>query len=354
MSEPQDVDNPLALPSVQPVNPMVEGSASEVPMWIESVEPVYEVRPDPFMVWLKGGHPLFAWLVIFVLVLGVPALRSLRAPEDAASHENRLQLLVLNLQAKFLVGFHELLANSQQANDVSMVQQAEALNAGSVDQRLCYVALVGELGGFRAAQDKLAALSGKLAGSDHVLLARDLMAKETLDRLYTSYRAGIFDDPKIDEEQKQNLRETLGWLGELALAPPGGNNPEIRKALLSSARSLFIVFMLIFVLGAILAVAGAIGLMVLLLYMFTGQRRQGVAIVLFTVEIDQIAKQTFTDAVDGQQRGTRFRITALRALGLAASSAGVALTALPTSLIRAGGRSAARIGTPLGGCRGVD
>ncbi len=278
MSEPLDVDSPLDLPSVQPVHRVVVSSEDDVPEVLELVEPAQAKRPDPFIAWLKGGHPVAAWLFIFALVIGVPFLRKMRASEDPAGQENHLRLLVFTMQAKFMVGFHELLANSQQANDVSMAQQAEQLNVGSVDQRLCYVALVGELAGFRSAQDKLTALNSKLAESKHPLLERDEMAKNTLGRLYSNYQAGIFDDPRIDEEQKQNLRKTLGWIGDLALAPRGGNNPEVRQELLSSATAVFIAFMVIFVLGALLGLAGAIGLIVLCFYLFTGHCRQGVAV----------------------------------------------------------------------------
>jgi membrane protease YdiL (CAAX protease family) len=278
MSDSPETDNPMAYPAVEPANPTVASSGNDVPEVVELVEPVLVEKPDPFISWLKGGHPLAAWIIIFFLILGVPLLRSLRAPEDAAGQENHLRLLVFTMQAKFMVGAQELMGGLTQADapDASMAKQAEALNVGSVDQRLRYVALVGELAGFRAAQEKLEALTAKLAQSNHVILAHDELARSTLERLYSNYHAGVFDDPKIDEEKKQNLRQTLGWIGELALAPRGGANPDVRKELLASARAVFITFMAIFFAGGFLALAGAAGLVVLLFYLFLGPRRQGV------------------------------------------------------------------------------
>jgi membrane protease YdiL (CAAX protease family) len=270
MNEPLNAEDPFALPSVVPVE-----STDHLPDGISeqdvlAVLPAEVEQPNFVLEWLKGGHPFLAWLLIACLVIGIPILRNWRTSEDPAGPENHLRLVVFTMQAKVMVGLHSLL------RDPSVVQQASTMDVGSIDQRLGYVALVGELAGPKAAQDKLAALNSKILGSGYGILPRDAMAIETLQRLYTNYQEGVFDDPAIDESQRENLRTMLGWVGELALAPPGGPNEATRQDLLHSAQVVCFVFGSAFVVGVILGIAGVVGLMILCFYMFSSPGRSGV------------------------------------------------------------------------------
>lgn len=255
MSEPgiggESGDAPVEHQTILPLEP-----ASESPL--EQVD-------FPVVLPVRRGHPLVAWLIVGVFVILVPSLRQLRAPEEQhGPQKDRVSLLVLTMQSKFFVGYNEFARLSDPNASKLLADQAVALNTGPLDHRLCYVVLIGELAGPDAADKKLRELSEKIADSNHVQNKNDLRAMEILGRLYADYEGGRLDAPSVNDEDRANLRATLGWFGNLALAPRGGNNAEVRQALITSAQAVFFVFMIVIVLGGLLALAGLIGLIVLL------------------------------------------------------------------------------------------
>src|SRR4051812_19917964 len=99
MSEPAVGDEPNEL-QAEPVVLLPVDAPSDAP----SSEELF-----PEVVRVKRGHPLAAWLVIGVFVLAIPALGHFRAEVQQAGLEgNRASLLVLQIQSKVMVGYHEL------------------------------------------------------------------------------------------------------------------------------------------------------------------------------------------------------------------------------------------------------
>jgi membrane protease YdiL (CAAX protease family) len=265
MSEPQEYgDGAAELPSVLPVDLPGEGAGNAEPSDVETVEPAAVFRPNPLISWLKGGHPLIAWLVIAFVVVAVPFLRELAKDE---AHRNSDQtgnigFLFLNVQGKLFLGLHELTKSDPNSAN-SIVAQTEALDTGPLENRLARVILVGELAGFQEARAKLEELDQRLARSNLPMDPRALEAKSTLEDLYSAYATGKMGAPGVDQDRRRELTETLGWFGKLALAPPGTPNTEAREEILSSARTGCLLVLLLVVL---VVIAGVAGLCCLLLF----------------------------------------------------------------------------------------
>ncbi len=297
MSDPVENGEPQNWPA-EPVAPApLEPSDAAV----LEVEPVADVLP------IKRGHPLLAWLVIGLLVVlmmlreprssmhqpgtpaapnnpvqpvpGAPApqVNQRAAPEDQhASPSDRLGLLVLTMQSKFFVGYNEFARASDPSAGKTLLNQADALNVGPVVNRLCYVVLAGELADSRDALQKLKELDEKIADSDRIQDKHVLRAKEALERLYGDYAGGMLSGPSVGAEDRENLQATLGWFADLALAPRGGPNPEVRQALISSTQAVFVVFIVVMVIGALVGLAGLIGLFTLIGFQLAGNLKRGV------------------------------------------------------------------------------
>ncbi len=226
-------------------------------------QPPGEEFPQP------RGHPLLAWCVILAIVTLVVFLQQRRpAKAPATESAERLQRTGRESEAKLLVGIRDLFSQSQ------LRQQIDAIDHGPYRQRLEAAVLAGELLGPKEALDRLAQLrkaeeTNELAPSDE-----ERALGKLLHRLYTAYSEGNYADNVLSDEEKDELREGLGWFGKLALAPAKGPDQEARAALVAPARRLLILLIIgLTLLG--LVVLGFVGLVVLLVLLFNGGLRRG-------------------------------------------------------------------------------
>ena len=183
---------------------------------------------------------------------------------------------MLTMQSKLLVGVSEVFREDHSIREQSLKGEAAALNTGPLDQRLAYVVLVGELSNPKDALQKLRELNAKIANSDHEQEKNLLHVKDVLTRLYMDYERGNLDGPSVDDQDRVNLRATLGWFADLALAPAGSANAQARQAVVGSAKAVFIVFGIVLTLVSVAGFAGLIGLFVLVGFSLSGKLKAGV------------------------------------------------------------------------------
>jgi membrane protease YdiL (CAAX protease family) len=172
--------------------------------------------------------PLVAWAVILALVV-FNVVRFIRAPTG----DNRSVQRVMGLiEGRVLVGA----ANLPGAPRGKLGKQfAGLLDKGPFEERLRLVPVCGELSGPAEASRRLYHLAEDWANSPG---GPPSPASAELLRLLRKLYAGLEDDPKavpLDEAERQQLRARLGWLGDLALAPPGGDDAEARERALAPA-----------------------------------------------------------------------------------------------------------------------
>jgi membrane protease YdiL (CAAX protease family) len=158
-------------------------------------------------------------------------------------------LVMTRMQARYLIGVNDLLKMGP-----SLYKQARVMDSGSDLQRLSFVVVAGELEGPREALRLLDDLRVNEPGAVDV--------KRILHRLYTDYNADRLNGPSVNAGDRDELKRQLGWLGEVALAPPGSGD-GVRGAVLAPARRTA-TLMLVFFGMLLLAGVSGFGLLLLL------------------------------------------------------------------------------------------
>lgn len=178
----------------------------------------------------RRGHALLAWGIIVGIV--VLALLRDRLPIDAddapaGTSSSSLALVVFELQARNLVGFHELAGD--QAADIW--RQAESLNQGALDQRLRFVAITNELAGPEQALLALEGLNDQIKAANLTVSADDRATLDILGRLLRQYDAGFLQAPTVSTAERAYLSKRLGWPGDVVLhpAPSSDENKDPQK-----------------------------------------------------------------------------------------------------------------------------
>jgi membrane protease YdiL (CAAX protease family) len=152
---------------------------------------------------------------------------------------------------------------------------ARDLNTGPVEQRLRFVVLAGELAGPQRAQEQLDALSRRLDAAGKTMTPAETDVERILRRLYRDYRQRRFQAPSLAAEDKDVLREELGWFGDLALAPAGGPDRAAREEVMQPAhRTAIVLLVSVAALGS-LGLLGFIGLMLVVIFLFMGKLHLG-------------------------------------------------------------------------------
>jgi membrane protease YdiL (CAAX protease family) len=217
-------------------------------MSTDAVDAPSSPRPAP------RGHPLIAWAVILLVVVGLFVLRLVYHP--AAGEE---EFDSFELQARALVGAASL---GPQTPEIYSAQVKE-LDRGSVGQRLRFVVLAGELAGPTEALAHLEALHHLESRGAVAHKVEDDATGEILGRLYYDYEMDAFSAPALSDADRQHLQRQLGWFGDLALNPRDGPDPAARAAVLAPAQRLVVVFGGALVVGLF---AGALGFTLLVLF----------------------------------------------------------------------------------------
>ncbi|MFO0872689.1 MAG: CPBP family glutamic-type intramembrane protease [Phycisphaerales bacterium] len=249
---------------------------------------------------------VLAWLVIVATFLVFVRAQNERREERMEGGGAGLR--IAELQAKYMVGAANMTGSGPaapgdaQPRDAAAAQQlvdaAGMINAGSVEQRLRYVVVVGELGGPRrmleAAARLRAELPGDAGGESPRPAAGTAATLDALERVAATRAlreasepptdAGISatsaspatstaTGPVVSSADAALLRKNLGWFGELALVPAASGESAERSAVLAPAKRLVVGAITLLVVAGIAATAGFAGLIVLLVLALLGTVR---------------------------------------------------------------------------------
>jgi membrane protease YdiL (CAAX protease family) len=212
---------------------------------------------------------VLAWLVILGLAGTTIGLSYLRPVQKIAAGKDQANLLVLEVQGRYLVGLTSFMGQK----NPQIVEQIRMLNSGSIAQRLHYVVLAGELAGPPEALEGLQDIERTSRSWNIPLGTTEEAIKQDLEHLYRDYNAGRLDAPSLSQQDRDFLRSELGWFGQLALAPAGGPNTRERDQVIREARITLAVIFAAGMGGLLLAVAGLAALVVLSIYFATGRAR---------------------------------------------------------------------------------
>jgi membrane protease YdiL (CAAX protease family) len=257
----------------------------------------------------RKGQPLVAWVFIILAIGGTLALRqwdqqsepealpNQQAPAGIA--EDPLGVLLMEMQAKYMVG---AAAVAQQDPDVqgtiSLLYSTaqKTLDSGTIPQRQRFVVLAGELMGPAEAADRLKALDDLIAREQAAAKSeaeRSSLLRETESELqkvlHRLFDGSLADDPDVAKVHAQRaaslslsdrnlMVDQLGWLGRLALLPPGTTDATARDAVIGPA--VWLAHFLSSVTFAALAVGlmGFVGLVIVVVLACTRQFKGGVVV----------------------------------------------------------------------------
>jgi membrane protease YdiL (CAAX protease family) len=221
----------------------------------------------------KKGSAVLAWIAIVLLVALVFYLHTLSRPGAATTPGETVDMRLMELQARYLVGAQMIFNLPGQ----KFYEQAkETLNTGPLDRRLRFITLAGELVGPTEARAQLNQLSAKITHAGIEETPEQAAIRDDVRRLYDDYAAGRFQAPSVSKDQRERLRRDLGWFGELALAPAGTADTAARAAVISSARRT-VLTLLGYVLGlGMLGLVGLAGLLLFVILLFSGKLRRGI------------------------------------------------------------------------------
>ena len=125
-----------------------------VPPEVSNPAPLHKDVPK------KKGWTLLSWLVILGLV-GFMVVRTLISgmPGEGEQQQLRLQEILFDLQARYLVGAASFIPSEREA----LYRQAKGFDRGNWEQRLKFIVLAGELAGAQEAFDKALELQQEMS-----------------------------------------------------------------------------------------------------------------------------------------------------------------------------------------------
>ncbi len=230
--------------------------------------------------WLDWSLALLAWIVIIAFVAH-PFLPSLQpppvpaAPEERPVKDDRLGPLLLEVQARSLVGLSRL--SEKEEDRKQIYKELSKLRPRAVEQRLRVVILAGELAGPDEALKHLDDLDREAAAGDLKLTPEEENLRDILGRLYRDYQQQQPNGPSVGPEDRDRLRAELGWFGHLALAPEGSSDAEARRAVMAPAERTMAALLGATAWYLVLGLVGFVGLGVFLLLLLSGKLRGGLS-----------------------------------------------------------------------------
>ena len=240
-----------------------------------------------------------SWIVIAaftIFILGNTTLQQF-GEQETSTEASASDLMQINLQAKMLVGQKAILdtallaapmaegdhdENSDNgddgdeavdggAPDASELQDLDlsALDTGSYEQRLCNAALKNEVEGPEASLEYLDDLDAKVAKHNFERSETQVEMETSVRKLMENYRDGNVSQDILAPKQQQQLKDRLGFSGELLLSPPGATT-EARKNLARQAQTAAVAAVVFLVMAILFFLFGIVSLLFILTYVMTG------------------------------------------------------------------------------------
>jgi len=274
-SSPEPDGTPNDSPSVPNHDSEAHGDQDDSVVMAElkpTASPALPPKPRVSMLRRTSGMGLMSMLVAWVVVLALVAVIMLRPRSkqevNSESSTGGVDFVVLEVQGKYLVGAVGLTKaaspNEEQVEKqrADLLKQMSTLNSGDLNHRLAYVVLCGELADPAEALSKLGELRALMKESDHEFSKSDLDLVNTLELLYSEYKAEQYSAPKVTSEQRELVTKRLGWYGDLALNSPEQSSPQ-RDELEADATQVCIVVVACVMVGMGYLAFGLLGCIVL-------------------------------------------------------------------------------------------
>ena len=224
----------------------------------------------------RRGSVVLAWIAI-VAVLIIAVVPHFVGGQDESDDPSTI---IAEIQAKYLVGAASF---SETAKSTYQAEISSLFGRGPLRHRLIGVVLQGELLGPDVAAKSLSELEAKIENDSIDSAAPDKEIVRLLQKMQQSRIDKQDVESNLSDEERQACRRLLpnrlGWVGKLALLPPGAADQISRSNLLSQAqRTLFVVFG-VFGLGVVAAACGAVLQIVWWIFAAMGRLNSGIGAI---------------------------------------------------------------------------
>lgn len=159
-----------------------------------------------------------AWFII--VALGLFMFGSQFLPDTSRESTSKMvETQNANMVGKLCVG----VANMPGGTVEQALDQTNALNSGSLENRYCYVLLQNEFSGATKALDRLEKVDELQIKLDYEATDSQKRIRNLIGKLLRDYEAEEWNAPSLSEADKSYLRDSLGYVGNLSLLPSQGN-----------------------------------------------------------------------------------------------------------------------------------
>jgi membrane protease YdiL (CAAX protease family) len=247
-----------------PVSQPADGILDALP-----AEPILDALParPP-----RRGHPLIAWVVILGVVGLIIGRHMIASARESGAVDSAVSLVTVQAEARYLVGAASF--NLPGATRQDLYPQAkDKFDRGSYSQRLRFAVVAGELAGPEEAREALEQLEYARHRGEVEARPVSIEAAGKLERLYAGYEKQP-GKPILSENDQEWLRQRMGWFGDLALAPEGGD-AAARAHVLSAARRTFLGMLILFGMALMGLTVGSFLLLLLIFLACLGRLRGG-------------------------------------------------------------------------------
>lgn len=220
-----------------------------------------------------------AWVVIVLIVLLVLAAPVL-FEDGNDSTDDRVAMVITELTGKYFVGAADVLGEQ---GKVAMRREVDqALGRGSIGQRQRSIILIAELGGAGQAAERVEALNDLIQREEArdeplELTESQRRVQRILNAIYNDAEAEAPNIAALSDDDRDFLRDELGWFGKLALTPSEIASTAERDAVLRPARRIIILAFSAMAFFGMLGLGGFIGLIVLLVFAAQGRLEGGLS-----------------------------------------------------------------------------
>lgn len=228
-------------------------------------------------------YPGVAWTVIIILSIVAIALHSIDlspSKQPAEQKSDGVDLILMELQGKYLVGLASVMGNRAQ-----LYAQITELNTGTIGQRHRFIVLSAELKGPAEAAENLRKLHALLEDEDGKSRRVEMTPEQqtvhhALRKIYDvdsgneqqAVAQSIDRIASLPGDERSLLITQLGWFGELALAPEGGDHVRRQDVIASASLAVFIIVGVVG-LVALMGLGGFVGWIVVLVLAIQRQVR---------------------------------------------------------------------------------
>ena len=202
---------------------------------------------------------IICWSVICLASSAIAILAFAISQNPKGQPSDKANLLSVNLAVKMEVGQREVLNAAKQPNDNPFDTEAtssESINSGTVEERYCYVALIGETKGPGDALEALESIRSDALEQQYQFDENEKRLESILISLYEDYSSGTFDN--INQSDRDFLIEQLGYAGKLAIFPKQTSHSDSRREVVSKATMIFRALLGVFIVGLLCAIGSFI------------------------------------------------------------------------------------------------